>query len=41
MEFKIPIEEWKVFTKRVENFFFSLKKDNTYIHDESYDFHPH
>jgi hypothetical protein len=41
MEFKIPIEEWKVFTKRVENFFFSLKKDNTYIHNESYDFHPH
>ncbi len=25
IEFRIPIEEWKVFSKRVENFFFSLK----------------
>ena len=27
IEFRIPIEEWKVFAKRVENFFFGLKQN--------------
>ncbi|MEM3437771.1 MAG: hypothetical protein QXP55_04475 [Nitrososphaerales archaeon] len=36
IEFRVPIEEWKVFAKRVELFFFSLKNENnTYIHKKS------
>lgn len=36
IDFRISIEEWEVFAKKVEIFFSSLKNDgNTYIHKES------